>query len=223
MRPVDLHPEPVPPASQLAILPFLAAVDGYLREFGNVPGLRLTVHRSMTRAGKDYLQQACAYLNEGGGDWRGKVGRTFAVDTGIMGATYKSGKIWRTKHYADEASLLADLPEDERGEGGARSWLTIPFLGPERQIVIILFAECASFNFFSDDERVRRVVAMGDGFTRLFDWLQRDPFENLRNFPLKHGEPVGGEGGVFEVQEELDIKPPSFAAVPSFNYEAAVA
>ena len=55
------NPEPVPPASQLAVLPFLAAVDGYLREDGEVPGLRITVHRAMSREGHGYLQQVCAY------------------------------------------------------------------------------------------------------------------------------------------------------------------
>jgi hypothetical protein len=56
------------------------------------------------------------------------------------------------------------------------------------------------------------------------DWLQRDPFENLRNFPLEKGAPVRGVGGVYGVQESLDgIKPPKFTAVPSFNYEAAAA
>jgi hypothetical protein len=62
------NPEPVPPASQLTVLPFLAAVDGYLRDDGDVPGLRITVHRAMSREGKGYLQQVCAYLREDGGD-----------------------------------------------------------------------------------------------------------------------------------------------------------
>ena len=55
------NPEPVPPASQLAVLPFLAAVDGYLREDEDVPDLRITVHRAMSREGRGYLQQVCAY------------------------------------------------------------------------------------------------------------------------------------------------------------------
>jgi len=46
------NPEPVPPAWQLAVLPFLAAVDGYLREEGVVSGLRITVHRAMSREGQ---------------------------------------------------------------------------------------------------------------------------------------------------------------------------
>ena len=82
----------------------------------------------------------------------------------------------------------------------------------------------ALVNFFADDARAKRVVAMSKGFCRLLDWLQRDPFENLRNFPLQEGEPVRGAGGLYSCQESVDsIDPPKFVEVPSFNYEAAAA
>ena len=51
------NPEPVPLVSQLAVLPFLSGVDGLLRENGEVAGLRITVHRVMSREGQGYLQQ----------------------------------------------------------------------------------------------------------------------------------------------------------------------
>jgi len=126
-----VHPEPVPPASQLAVLPFLAAIDGYLRESGDVPRLRLTIHRAMSREGDYFLQQVCAYLLESGGDWRGKVGRTFAVDTGIIGAAYGNGQIWRTKSFPDMAALRAALRQDEKTRDPdmvAAVYLAIPFL-----------------------------------------------------------------------------------------------
>jgi len=218
------NPEPVPTASQLAVLPFLAGVNGYLREKGDVQDLRITVHRVMTREGKEYLQQVCAYLRHDDGDWRGRVGRTFAVDTGIIGAAYRSGKIWRTKHFESESALQLALKEDELDPSKiAKSWLAVPFLGPQKQVVLILFADCNEINFFADDTRVRRLVAMSDGFCRLLDWLQKEPFENLRNFPLQHGEPVQGGDGVYSVQEGLSsIRSPRFSALSSFNYEAAV-
>jgi hypothetical protein len=219
------NPEPVPPASQLAVLPFLAAVDGYLREDNEVPGLRITVHRAMSREGHGYLQQVCAYLGEGGGDWRGKVGRFFAVDTGIIGAAYGNGRVWRTKRFRDIDELNDALAKDRISpEAIARSWLAVPFLGPQDQVVLILYADCLQLNFFADEARAKRVVAMSKGFCRLLDWLQRDPFENLRNFPLQKGEPVRGVGGLHSCQESVDgIDPPKFAEVPSFNYEAAAA
>jgi len=217
------NPEPVPPASQLAVLPFLAAIDGYLREDTDVPDLRITVHRAMSREGQGYLQQVCAYLRRDGGDWQGKVGRTFAVDTGIMGAAYESGKLWRTKRFKEISELTAALKEDNVGSG-AQSWLAVPFLGPQDQVVLILYADCNQLNFFADDARVKRIVAMSKGFCRLFDWLQKDPFEKLRNFPLQKGDPVKGVGGVYSVQEAVpNIEPPRFLLVPSFNYEAAAA
>lgn len=226
------NPEPVPPASQLAVLPFLAAVDGFLRDEGDVTGLRITVHRTMTRAGYGYLQQVCAYLRSDEPDWRGKVGRLFPVTEGIMGAAFKDGLIWRTKQYTDLKKLRADLRKSMRkiGEKGdpekvAVSYLAIPFLSPEDQVVLILYADCNELNFFADDDRIRRVTAMCRGFCRLFDWLQKEPVPNLQNFPLLKGQLITEQLNVYPyIQESVNsILPPKFKVVPSFNYEAAAA
>jgi hypothetical protein len=226
------NPEPVPPASQLAVLPFVAAVDGFLRDKGDIPGLRITIHRTMSREGDGYLQQACAYLRGDGPDWRGKVGRTFPVTQGIIGAAFKNGRIWRTMRYKAIKELRGDLRESMRKTGDNRnpeevavSYLAIPFLGPQDQVVLVLYAECDKLNFFANDNRVRHVTAMSRGFCRLFDWLQKEPFPNLRNFPLQKGEPITREPTVYrKIQESLDsIEPPRFKEVPSFNYEAAAA
>jgi hypothetical protein len=227
------NPEPVPPASQLAVLPFLAAVDGFLRDGVEVPGLRITVHRTMSRDGDGYLQQVCAYLGQEEPDWRGKVGRTFPVDIGIIGAAFKNGLIWRTKSYTSFDKMRPDLlramrdTSDERNpEDVAWSYLAMPILGPQREVVLILYAECKELNFFADDNRVRRVAAMCRGFCRLFDWLQRHPFPNLRNFPLQKGQAItGSEHRVYKgIQESVrSIEPPRFAEIASFNYEASVA
>lgn len=226
------HPEPVPSASQLAVIPFLAAVDGYLRQDGDVPGLRLTIHRAVDREGQVYLQQVCGYVGEDGLDWRGKVGRTFPVSEGIMGATFKSRKIWRTKKFVSiqklRTALAADIKKTKDGRDPATvevSFLAVPFLGPQNQPVLILYADCKKLNFFADDKRVARIAAMSRGFCRIFDLLQKEPFPNLRNFPLRDGEPVTGPSTVYKsVQEPIrEISPPRFKAVQSFNYEAAVA
>src|SRR5258708_27022435 len=104
------------------------------------------------------------------------------------------------------------------------AYLAIPFLGPESEPVLILYADCKKLNFFAKDVRIRRVTAMCKGFCRLFDSLHRDPFPNLRNFPLPKGEPVKGEPTLYSIQESLkNIDPPQFKAVSSFNYEASVA
>lgn len=226
------NPEPVPPASQLAVLPFVAAVDGFLRGDSDVSGLRITIHRSMSREGDGYLQQVCAYLRGDSADWCGKVGRTFPVNEGIIGAAFEDGHVWRTKSYQSLDALRTDLrltmPKsgDERPlEAVPVSYLAIPFLGPQDQVVLILYADCNELNFFADDSRVRHVVAMCRGFCRLFDWLQKDPFANLKNFPLQKGEPITGQRTVYAaIQESVDsIEPPKFKEVPSFNYEASAA
>lgn len=232
MNQIYRNPEPVPSASQLAVLPFLAGVDGLLREGRDVPGSKITMHRAMSREGQGYLQQVCAYVNSGGIEWRGKVGRTFPVNEGIMGAAYGNGRVWRTKRFPNSEQLRAVMRQDMEQTGDHRdpetveiSYLAVPFLGPQNEAVLILYAACDELNFFADDDRVRSVVAMCKGFCRLFDRLQQEPFPNLRNFPLQKGHAVTGSRTLYvSIQECLDyIEPPQFEFVPSFNYEAAVA
>ncbi len=55
-NPFNNNPEPVPAASQLAVMPFLAAVEGFLNISRAVPGLRITIHRTVNREGQIYLQ-----------------------------------------------------------------------------------------------------------------------------------------------------------------------
>jgi hypothetical protein len=224
--------EPVPAASQIAVLPFLAGIDGLLRDDHDVPRLRITIHRVISREGQGYLQQVCGYVTEKGLDWRGKVGRTFVVNEGIMGAAFVKRRIWRTKAFPSIEALRACLREDIRKTGDHRdpetvevSFLAIPFLGPLHEPVLILYADCDELDFFADNIRVKHVVAMCKGFCRLFDWVQENPFLNVRNFPLQKGEPVTGFPTVYaSVQEPLDnIEPPQFNSLLSFNYEAAVA
>jgi hypothetical protein len=88
-----------------------------------------------------------------------------------------------------------------------------------------LYADCKELNFFADDKRVASVAAMSKGFCKLFNTLQEEPFLNLRNFPLKDGQPVEGEPTVYaSVQEAIEnIPPPRFGVVRSFNYEATAA
>jgi hypothetical protein len=226
------RPEPVPYASQIAVLPFAAAVDGYLREKSEVPGLRVTLHRTMSQKGHGYLQQICPYLTGGGIDAGGTAGRIFPVNEGIMGEAYRSGCIWRTKKFATvehvRAELRRSMPaagDPRKAEEVALSYLAIPFLGPPEGVVLILYADCNQLNFFADDDRVARVAAMCRGLCRLFDSLQKEPFPNLRNFPLQRGHPTLGNRTSYEnLHESLDtVEPPELKEVRSFNYEAAAA
>jgi hypothetical protein len=223
--------EPVPFATQLAVFPFLAAVEGSMRKSGDVSGLRITIHRVMSREGVGYLQQICGYITEDGVDW-GKAGRTFPVNEGIMGAAYETGHIWRTRRFPD-SGVLTPLMQADMNRTGDRhdpkkvgiSYLAIPFLGPEREAILILYAECMQLNFFADDELIRNVVAMCKGFCKLFDWFQQaQPFHSLRNFPKPKGKPVRGTRTLYaSIQEKIDIEPPRFSTLPSFNYEAVAA
>jgi hypothetical protein len=217
------NPEPVPSASQLAVLPFLAAMEGHLSA-SDVAKLRLTVHRVMTREGREYLQQVCSYLPMTD-ESKGTGGRLFAVDTGIMGASYEQKKLLRTKHFDTDGQLEKALREEVAlGKvSKQKSWISIPFLGPDDQVVLVLYADCNSRNFFADDVRVKQMVAMSHGFCRLHDYLQNSPFTSLRNFPLQAGDPHRNHPSVYGVQEPFEVDLPRFHDLTSFNYEAAAA
>lgn len=224
------NPEPVPAASQFAVLPFLAAVAGLLGEGTEDKKLRVTIHRVMTREKKGYLQQVCGYLGFKEKDWQQRAGRLFPVTFGIMGHAFGKRKICRTKPYPNEKQLKQDLESDMAKTGDTRevedvalSYLAVPFLGPSSQVVLVLYADCWKFNFFADDERIHQIRAMSDGWCHLLDWLQEEPFSNLRNFPLESGEPFKGPKTVYpKLQEALKSPaPPRFRRIESFNYEAS--
>jgi hypothetical protein len=223
------HPEPVPAASQIAVLPFLAAIDGILRPAAGKSRLRITMHRVMSREGEGYLQQMCAYLGDGPYSQQ-PVGRMFSVDTGIMGRAFGTAKVQRTRYYPTEEQARDDLREDlietkdDRNPNEVPiSYLAIPFLGPKEKVVLTLYVECDFLNFFAHDDRVESIVRMSRGFCRLFDWLnENQPFPALRNFPLEVGEFKHSTPTVFRrLQEEIETPPPRFRSVTSFNYDAA--
>lgn len=217
------NPEPVPPASQMAVLPFLAAAQGLLSASA-VANLRLTIHRVMYREGQEFLQQICPYLPFTAAS-SGTGGRIFPVNTGIMGAAYECKKLFRTRHFNSVEDLEDRLHADQSMSDAktTKSWVAIPFLGPDSQVVLILYATCETLNFFADAVRIEQMVAMANGFCRLHDFLQDSPFANLRNFPLQKGEPNRSGGGVYGVQEPVEIELPRFQSLTSFNYEASAA
>jgi len=212
------NPEPVPPASQMAVLPFLSAVEGLLTA-SLVENLRLTIHRVMNREGQEFLQQVCSYLPLNN-TAKPTAGRTFPVNEGIMGEAYGNQKIYRTAFQPSYEALQQALGKD-RPE--AKSWLAMPFLGGGDQVVLILFGECNTLNYFAHDARIEQIAAMARGFCKLHDYLQHSPFANLRNFPLQKGTPNLEGGGVYDIHEQVDIEPPKFSTLTSFNYEAAAA
>jgi hypothetical protein len=220
-----VNPEPVPHASQLAVLPFIAGIRGFLRGGGS--DLRVVMHRAMSREGKGYLQQVCKDVGPTESDPNAGVGRLWHRNYGIIGMAYGKRAISRTKKFPDEASLRAALEKDKRSVGDTEpikqlSWLAIPFLSARGEPVLILFVDSFKLNFFSDDFRIKAVVDMCHGFCELIDGLEAHPFPRLRNFPLKPGAMVEGPPTVYSsVQEELvSWSVPQFHKLESFNYDA---
>jgi hypothetical protein len=221
------HPEPLPPASELAVTAFLSALQGYIELKGGSKALRLTLQRAMAVDGKRYLQQLSEYLGEGGKG--GEGGRIFPVTTGAMGEAYRLKRIVRTKDYPDEASLKADIAadmtrlQDERSvEDVALSYLAIPVLDRSgEEAVAIVYADTKAFNFFAEDEHVANIRAMTETFARFVDRLNESAIPRIRNFPLPPGVEVAEEPTIFRsVQEALESPaPPSFRTLSSFNFE----
>ena len=226
----DNNPEPVPYTSQFAVLPFLAAVEGILKQRVGDSKLRITVHRITTWEGNGYFQQLCTYFGNVPKDQK-LVGRMLPVTTGIIGYAFEQKKIARTKQYDTRDALLADLAIDmkknkETGNPQTTppSYLAVPFLGIQNEIVLVLYAECAEFNFFANDAIIDTVNSMCHGFCALYDWLQeKDPFPTIRNYPLRKGNPIKRTPTVYShLQETLDWTVPTFRRLASFNYEASV-
>lgn len=221
------HPEPVPPVSQLCALSFVSGVTGYLVDTLSLPEVRVTLHRSMTRDGKGYLQQLCAYGPvEASLDHRA-AGRMFTVTTGIMGKAYADLRVVRTRRYASEKDWRAHhradcekLGEVSTPEDRIRSYLAVPFLAPSGgTCVCVLYVEVSALNAFVEGNSLQGVMGMCHGFRRLLDGLDSSPLPKVRNYPLPQGEPFRAQQTVYpRLQEALDnLAPPQFEHLPSLN------
>jgi hypothetical protein len=221
--------EPVPPASQLMTLPFLSALDGFLRGSRKKLKLRMTLHRAMNREGQVFLQQVCAYVGPETKEDRTGTGRVFPVTFGIMGEAFSRSRVLRTRRFPSVAELRSAIAADMQttGEPGdprkkRLSWLAVPIVGPDNRPVLVLFADTYAFNFFASDSKVASVLDMCRGFCRLIDALEEQPIPKLRNFPFEDGVRVLETKTVYPtVQEELEnVAIPRLQSVGSFNYEA---
>jgi hypothetical protein len=224
--------EPVPTASQFVVLPFLSALEGYLRAGRETPDFRMTIHRTMVRGDEQYLQQVTNYVGGYTGGGVGGVGRINHTQTGIIGAAYHSGKTHRTKLYADEPSLLKDIAADmkDAGQEGpptsvAKSYVAIPFTGAKGRTVLVLYADSPVLNRFADNVAVEGLVWMCHGFARLLKDLQTSPVGLVKNFPLVESNDSPGSPSVYKrVQEIFDyVSAPSVAPISSFNFESSAA
>lgn len=221
------YPEPIPSATQLASLPFLAAIEGHLRRVEPRASVRVTLHRAMSRNGGGYLQQVAAYVGTLPYD-QSAAGRIFPVTQGIMGRSYKEKKIIRTKKYKNEIAFLKDLKADMQITGDtnsiediAKSYIAIPFLAANSEVAAILYSEASEFNLFSDDDLVQDLIAQCDGFCRVIDAIIVSPLPGIRNYQLEQGEPVIDAETVYpKIQEVFSLREiPGFENLRSFHFE----
>lgn len=225
-------PEPVPVATQLAVLPFLAAVEGFLAPHSEGQRLRVTMHRVMAREKHRYIQQVSQYLGHGFDKTNQDAGRLFPEGTGLMGKAVKDQQVFRTRHYEAIETLHKDLEIDLKTTGSKKtvdesavSFLAVPFVGSDEDTVLVLYVDTLTFNFFADNKRVQAVLDMCNGFCRAFDWVTEDePLQNLRNFFTPEKEFKPGEATAFEnLQEKFGVDVPKFKALKSFNFETVAA
>lgn len=224
------HPEPVPPLSQLAALPFVSAVAGYLVSTVGCGSVRVTLHRVMSRDQEIYLQQVCSYA--GAELNHAKAGRLFIMDEGVIGAAFRQAAIVRTRHYEDDAGWWADYRADRLGVGDERaepsepiSYLAVPFLDADGGVVCVLYAEAGGLNrFVGKDGHLDALLGMSIGYGRMLDHLSEHPLPRVRNYPLPAGRPVGGPPTLYvRLQETVqDRKSPGLVRLTSFNFAPGV-
>jgi hypothetical protein len=223
------NPEPVPYASQLAVLPFIATIAAFIRERDGGQ-FRTTVHRIATQGGSAYFQQLCAYLgNHKDHEDQTKAGRLLPVTEGIIGYCYEHKKLARTKHFSSEREFLdarkVDMDRNkESGDVSIASYLAIPFIGREGELALVLYAECNRFNFFANDEIVKTINTMCTAYAALLDWLcESDALPSFQNFPLEPGTPLKRKPTVYRsVQQLMDLHAPTFRKLAAFNFEYVV-
>jgi hypothetical protein len=219
--------EPVPLASELVVLPFVAAVAGYLAHVAGADArLRVTMHRTVWRDGEGRMQQLCDYLGTPGAKGLGRgVGRVLPMDTGIAGEALRTGKLVRTKEFKDEQALQDVLRRDMATTGDsalavATAYLAVPFLY-ETSAVVVLYAEAYRLNLFALDDVVNAVVGMCRSFCSVLDGLEQKEVPMFRNYPpTRTGLRTTGGLLVYpNLQEVLAIPPPTFTHVRDINYD----
>lgn len=232
----------VPEATQLLAMPFLAAVAGLIALYSRDAGYRVTLHRTISRDGRIYLQQVTNYLSSDAEAVDGS-GRSFAVDHGIIGAAFADRKLHRTASFAGMNELEAALLEDAKTNSDAdiakiaRSYFALPFLDrtgledidkhspvENRAPIMILYAECFKENIFAIDELARELTAACTKFAETLDLVTDSATENIRNFPFT----IEGSAPVFDGETvykrlngkaDFGISPPSLTRMRSFNFE----
>jgi hypothetical protein len=235
--------ERVPEATQLLVLPFLAAVSGLLDNRASGAGYRVTLHRTMCRGDQIYLQQVVNYFSSDAGKIRGS-GRIFPVDTGIIGAAFQSRKLHRTSKFKSDEALVEALKADLQSTNDstilddvAYSYFALPFLEAagrdeqqdadgDRFPIIILFAECFRQNIFSDDALAAELCVMCTHYAATLDRLADSPLERVRNFPfsinegktvLANGRPFPKLNGIPDSDDKY--KPPLLKVLKSLNFD----
>ncbi len=218
--------EPLSSATQFAVMPFVGAVAGRLRDSRKTTGLRVVLHRSILRDRQIYLQQTSGYLGDVPFD-PGGAGRILKVNEGIVGRAYSEKKIARTRYFAAaevDGVLAANMKvtDDKRPlDQVAKTYLAIPMLTSTHGVAAVLFADAHTPNLFAEDDLVKEVVGMCRGFCTAMDRLLEHPLDRIRNLPIREGEPALAEKATVypAMQEVLDWEVPEFQRLTTLNFE----
>lgn len=233
--------EDIAETTQLLVIPFLAGIAGILSVWGKQTGYRVTLHRTMCRHDKVYLQQTVNYIASSKSAERGS-GRIFPVDRGIIGAAFRSQKMHHTAQFASDGELVASLGEDMRRSGDERqiedvaySYLAIPFLGTPESItpceendklvpLAVLYAECYKENIFSDRALLRLLSAQCKQFSEQLDRIDGAILSHIRNFSYPIYDKsleLSGDSPYEKLNSipDLDYTPPVFRNLKSINFQ----
>jgi hypothetical protein len=121
------------------------------------PQLRITIHIPVKVKGVEYLEQLCDYIGNQAFQAKRKHGRRLSIHTGIIGAAYRTGEVFRASRRNDDVGeyLQALRTEWHFSEEEARgidlsvmSFIAVP-LPDNSGIAAILYADAKKRNFFT--------------------------------------------------------------------------
>jgi hypothetical protein len=206
-----------------------------LNDQPNLVRLRVTLHRTLVVGSEELLQQTAEYAGTANSDpARSTAARTFPTSSMTIGLAYRCRKIVRSKpgvssqSLLDAMSQLEPLAASRRMSSSVTFVLAIPLLEPEDDysdnspVAGVVYVDCASPNFYLDDEKVAHLAFLCDRF--LLELTRGTKFNRIRNIALaKPGSaptlpdqlPTKIEGQLML----LEVEPPRTKHAFQFNFD----
>jgi hypothetical protein len=165
------------------------------------------------------------------------AGRTFPAHNGTIGLAYSTGRVVRSVAESTNDEIQADMAVLDLDEASrrmspdVRSLLAVPMLAgadgdtSDGSVVGVLYVDSESEGFFADEDLVKVVVSLCEGFLSALDSELEDVAGQLSNASYwssrNEAKPAEESGGrAADALELLDIDPPR-GSVMRLNVDVA--